>query len=460
MTFFAAGAAIVGAGVGLYGSSQASQAQQKGAQASIDEQSREYDTTRNDNQTALDARNSALAKMQELAGSFGSGPTADQVMATPGYQFGLTQGQKGLDSSAAAAGGLYSGKQLKAASSFNTDYATTKYDDSLNNMRNAQNDQFNREASISGQGQIGANAINAAGTNMANQNSATYQGLGNAQGAAAISQANTVQNGINQGVSWYNNQPTAQPSGSAFTTYDPNGYGMGSSTNTSTGAPYRPSDNYGGEFADGGPVRKYAFGGPVGFRSPMESPFRQPVMAPTMGGPTANNVENYGGGSFMNPASPITPFAPRAGFGPSIRGAQAYADGGRVEPVVGTRTPLPQGGTGGGLSDIIKQLNDQKAQKLQAQQQQQAGGIGSLPANYLTHPQTVLDAQEKKNFMVGGPVAGPGGPKDDAIDAKLSNDEHVVTAEEITNLGEGSPELGHMRMAQLRAHLKGMSHVH
>lgn len=48
-------------------------------------------------------------------------------------------------------------------------------------------------------------------------------------------------------------------------------------------------------------------------------------------------------------------------------------------------------------------------------------------------------------YAAGGRVKGPGGPTDDAIDAKLSNDEHVVTAKEVTGAG------GHAAVEATRA---------
>jgi murein DD-endopeptidase MepM/ murein hydrolase activator NlpD len=49
-----------------------------------------------------------------------------------------------------------------------------------------------------------------------------------------------------------------------------------------------------------------------------------------------------------------------------------------------------------------------------------------------------------KGFAEGGPVRGPGGPKEDKILARLSSGEHVLTASEVKALG------GHQRVTQLR----------
>lgn len=247
-----AAAAVVGAGASLYGSSQASRSQQAGADAAIGEQRAQYDTTRSDNQTGLDARNNSLARMQELSGTFGSGPTQSQVMNSPGYQFGLSQGRNALENSAAAAGGLYSGATGRALVQYGNDYGTTKYDDQLNNLRNSQSDQFNRYAAISGQGQLGAGAINQAGMNSANNISGIQQGLGNAQGAASIANSNTWGGLANQlgsaGRSWFGGQPNP------YTTPGRDGSYQNPSGGDFSGVGQSPGRERGG-YADGGPVR-------------------------------------------------------------------------------------------------------------------------------------------------------------------------------------------------------------
>jgi hypothetical protein len=60
-----------------------------------------------------------------------------------------------------------------------------------------------------------------------------------------------------------------------------------------------------------------------------------------------------------------------------------------------------------------------------------AGGIASL------------------NMDMGGNVSGPGGPKDDMIDAKLSDGEFVMTAKAVENFGNGSRMEGAKKMYQM-----------
>ena len=60
-----------------------------------------------------------------------------------------------------------------------------------------------------------------------------------------------------------------------------------------------------------------------------------------------------------------------------------------------------------------------------------AGGIASL------------------NMDMGGNVSGPGGPKDDMIDAKLSDGEFVMTAKAVENFGNGDRYAGAKKMYQM-----------
>jgi hypothetical protein len=64
-------------------------------------------------------------------------------------------------------------------------------------------------------------------------------------------------------------------------------------------------------------------------------------------------------------------------------------------PVVGSRSPLPQGGTGGGLSPEAL-LRLRIMQRMAASQPQPNLGFGSLPANPLTDPRAIADWQMRQ----------------------------------------------------------------
>lgn len=131
------------------------------------------------------------------------------------------------------------------------------------------------------------------------------------------------------------------------------------------------------------------------------------------------------------------------------------ADGGpvRVEPRVGTRSQLPSVGTAGGMSReaIMAALT---AAQMQAQPQKT--GMGALPANPLTRPSQIIDAQAANAgaYANGGPIHGPGGPRTDSIPARLSDGEHVIDAEAVTALGDGDNAKGQALLNEMRHRIK------
>lgn len=110
----------------------------------------------------------------------------------PGYQFGLQEGQRNLENSAAARGGLLSGNFLKASTQYGQDYATTNYDKIAN-----------RYSQLAGVGQTANAAVGQAGQNYANAYGANVTNAGNARASGYIGQANAISGALNQGVGTY-----------------------------------------------------------------------------------------------------------------------------------------------------------------------------------------------------------------------------------------------------------------
>lgn len=192
------GGMIGGALGGLLDSSQqadsvqsASNAQQAATNAAIAEQRRQYDLTRGDYAPYREAGTKALGQLQ---GEMGTMPTSQDVMNSPGYQFGLQQGQQAIDRKTAAAGGRVSGAALKSAAEYGTNYATTGY----NAEYQRRQDRLNRLASLAGIGQSATGSSAAAGANMANNVSGSLSSQGDATGAARIAQGNIWANNGNQ----------------------------------------------------------------------------------------------------------------------------------------------------------------------------------------------------------------------------------------------------------------------
>ncbi len=236
MPWVAAAAVVGSAVVKSYTANKAAKAQAAAAHEANDastaatdlareENKRQYDLNRADIMPTIERGNAAGNRLQEMMGlggdkeSQGYGSlmsrfTGADVANEPGYQFGLQQGQRGLDNSMAARGGYYSGAQLKAASRYNSDYAGTKFNDAYNRYNNDQTNSFNRLSGIAGSGQqatsyIGSQGANTTGQNgMMSVNNGQYvgnnlMGAGNARASAYLSQGNTWGNTINKLGSMY-----------------------------------------------------------------------------------------------------------------------------------------------------------------------------------------------------------------------------------------------------------------
>ena len=62
---------------------------------------------------------------------------------------------------------------------------------------------------------------------------------------------------------------------------------------------------------------------------------------------------------------------------------------------------------------------------------------------------------KRRMFRGGGRITGPGGPRDDLIDAKLSNNEFVMTESAVRGAGNGNINDGARKMYQLMNNLEG-----
>ena len=143
-------------------------------------QNEQYQQARADNAPLLGARNDALSQIQNLL------KNPQGITNDPGYQFGMDQGTRAINSGAAARGMTYSGAAGKALTRFGNDYAGTKLDAS-----------YNRLSNLAGMGQVGANNNQQAGMNYANNAGNNMLGAANAGGAAAMSGARGWGNALN-----------------------------------------------------------------------------------------------------------------------------------------------------------------------------------------------------------------------------------------------------------------------
>ncbi len=203
-------AGIAGAAINAHAASSAAEQQANAAHEANQLQQNQYDQTRRDQLAARDqsradldpwrqAGSGALSQMgsQDFQRDF----TANDFTKDPGYDFRMAEGQKALERSAAARGGLQSGGTMKALSRYGQDYASGEYQNAYNRFNQDRDRRFSRLSSISGQGQAAAaGQANASGNyasqmGQAGQNYATNvgnntMGAANAAGAAGIAGAN------------------------------------------------------------------------------------------------------------------------------------------------------------------------------------------------------------------------------------------------------------------------------
>ena len=159
--------------------------------------------------------------MQGYGGGQFQAPTADQARLTPGYQFGLQQGEGAQQASAAARGDLLTGGTQAALNQYGQNYADTNYNNvynqalqtyntNYNAWANQQASEYNKLAGMSGVGQTTAGQLNSEGLQstgqIANTLTNTGQQIGqqNTNAAAAtasgyVGSANALSSGITGG---------------------------------------------------------------------------------------------------------------------------------------------------------------------------------------------------------------------------------------------------------------------
>lgn len=146
--------------------------------------------------------------------------TGQDLQNEPGYQFGLQQGELGINRANASRGSFLSGAAMRELNRFNQDYAGTKFNEgfgraltthntNLTDRLNAWNTNlaaYNNNRNqiynmLSGQSSQGQNAAAQVGNNnqqVANNVSNNLLASGNAAAAASIASGNAWQSGLNQ----------------------------------------------------------------------------------------------------------------------------------------------------------------------------------------------------------------------------------------------------------------------
>lgn len=157
---------------GAKAAEKAGQMQSDSSKYAADIAQKQFEQTRQDQIPWMDAGKKALGGLDQML--YGD---PSEFMTDPSYQFRKQQGMDGIESSAAASGGLLSGAALKSLNGYNSNLASQEYSNA-----------FNRLSGVAGTGQTTATNLGTFGANNALN-----------QGNAAIAGANAQANGLTAG---------------------------------------------------------------------------------------------------------------------------------------------------------------------------------------------------------------------------------------------------------------------
>lgn len=195
MSGWVAGAIAVSSLVGADSARKAGNTQADAANRAADLQNQQYYQTREDQMPFLEAGKGALNKLIPLASNY-KPFDYNAMTADPGYGFRLSEGQKALDRSAAARGGLISGSALKAATRYGQDMGSQEYTNAFNRYQAERVAQLNPLQSLAGVGQTTATNLGTMGAqNAANVGNLMTSGAA-ARAAGQMGQTQALTGGL------------------------------------------------------------------------------------------------------------------------------------------------------------------------------------------------------------------------------------------------------------------------
>jgi len=140
------------------------------------------------------------------------GPQDLQANLAPNYQFQLGQGMGMLQNQNAATGGAGGGNAFAGEQAFAQNTAASAYQNAYNNYQNNQNAIYSRLGNLAQLGQASGTNTALGGSAFGQGISNTMVGLGNAQAAGIMGQANAYGQGLNSitsGFMYGNMSPSA-----------------------------------------------------------------------------------------------------------------------------------------------------------------------------------------------------------------------------------------------------------
>lgn len=172
------GGAAIGAISANKASKRAASATRDATDMSVQEQRRQYDTTREDYAPYREAGIEANQQLMDPQKNF---------KTAPGYDWRRSEGQRGLENLFSAKGG--GGNAMRALNEYNQQFASNEY-----------GNWFGQTSSIADRGMGATGSTAQAGANAANANSAAYANQGNALANNAWNRHSGINSSIQGGI--------------------------------------------------------------------------------------------------------------------------------------------------------------------------------------------------------------------------------------------------------------------
>jgi hypothetical protein len=213
-TAITAGSSVIGGISSSRASSKAARAQQQAADQAAQLQREIFQKQTELAEPFRQAGISSQNELMRLLGIGGDATAADYGMLTrgyrpedmqmdPGYAFRLSEGQKALERSAAARGGLLSGSMLKGAQRFGQELGSQEYMNAFNRAQAQLGNRLGALGSLYGAGQTATQQVaGQAGQMGANVGNLMMSG-GQARASGYLGQANALNQALSQGAGLY-----------------------------------------------------------------------------------------------------------------------------------------------------------------------------------------------------------------------------------------------------------------
>lgn len=222
MTFWVAGAAVVGGVISSGAASDAAGEQADAARNAQNISQSEFNTITSQEAPFVQGGYGAQSQLNYLLGNgtAGVGDTAgsspaggfgsltkpftmdDFQQLSPAYNFQKQQGTQGVLNADASGQGSMSGSALKDLTNYNQNLANTSFNNAFNQYQTQQGNIFSRLSGVAQLGQNAAANTGQQGTALAGQAAQSATNIGTANAAGTIGSANSITGALSSAAPW------------------------------------------------------------------------------------------------------------------------------------------------------------------------------------------------------------------------------------------------------------------